>query len=178
MYSKGNVLWKYIRDEMLQDLNHQIRSDQISRSVVSDSLRPHESQHARPPCPSPIPGKLVLSHSIWSAWKYNLVMAGEWASCIWWVTIMLLQFLCCSVSKSCPTLCNPMDCSMPGFPVFHCLPEFAQTHVHWVDDTMEPSHPLLPPSPPALSLSQHQGLFQSHQVAKVLELQLQHQSFQ
>ena len=71
---------------------------------------------------------------------------------------------------------------MPGFPVLHCLPEFAETHVHQLSDTIQPSHPLSPPSPPALNLSQHQRLFQwvssSHRVAKVLELQLQHQSFQ
>ena len=82
----------------------------------------------------------------------------------------------------CPTLWDPMDCSTPVFPVHHQLPELAQTHVHWVGDAIQPSHPLLPPSPPALNLSQHQGLFQwvgsSHQVAKVLELQLQRQSFQ
>ena len=75
-------------------------------------------------------------------------------------------------------LCNPMDCSMPGLPVHHKLPELTQTHVHWVSDAIHPSHPLLSPSPPALSLSQQQGLFHwvsSHQVAKVLELQLQHQ---
>ena len=75
-----------------------------------------------------------------------------------------------------------MDCSMPGFPVLHCLQEFTQTHVHWVSDTIQSSLPLLPASSPALNLSQHQGLFQwvisSHQVAKGLELQLQHQSFQ
>ena len=73
-----------------------------------------------------------------------------------------------------------MDCSMPGFPVLHYLPDYAQTHVHWVGDTIKLSYPLLSPSPPALNLSQHQGLFQwvgsSYQVAKVLELQLQHQS--
>ena len=87
-----------------------------------------------------------------------------------------------SVTQSCPTLCNPMDCSMPGFPVHHQLPEFAQTHVHWVNNAIQPSHPLSSPSPPAFNLSQHQGLFQwvgsSHQVAKVLKFQLQHQSFQ
>ena len=87
-----------------------------------------------------------------------------------------------SVAQSCPTLCNPMDCSTPGFPVHHQLPEFTQTHVHWVDDAIQPSHPLLSPSPPAFNLSQHQGLFlgvsSSHQMAKVLVLQLQHQSFQ
>ena len=75
-----------------------------------------------------------------------------------------------------------MDCSTPGFPVHHQLPEFTQTHVLQVRDTIQLSHPLLSPSPPAFSLSQHQGLFQligsSHQVAKVLELQLQRQSFQ
>ena len=91
-----------------------------------------------------------------------------------------LQFS--SVSQSCPTLCDPMDWSMPGLPVHRQLPEFTQTHVHWVGDAIQPSHPLLSPSPPAFNLSQHQGLFQwvssSHQVAKVLKLQLQHQSFQ
>ena len=89
---------------------------------------------------------------------------------------------CCAVTKSCPTLCNPMDHSMPGLPVHHQLPEFTQTHVHWVGDAIQLSHPLLPPSPPAFNLSQHQGLFQrvssSHQVAKVLEFQLQQQFFQ
>ena len=93
----------------------------------------------------------------------------------------IIVSICCSVTKSCPALCNPMDCSTPGFPLLHHLSEFAQTHVHWVGDAIQPSHPLSSPSPPALNLSQHQGLFQwvssSHQVAKVLELQLQHQSF-
>ena len=74
---------------------------------------------------------------------------------------------------------TPMDCSVPSFSVLHYLPEFAQTHVHWVGDAIQPSHPLLSPSPPAFNRSQHQGLFQwvssSSQVAKVLELQLQHQ---
>ena len=89
---------------------------------------------------------------------------------------------CCSVTKLCPPICHPMDCSMPGFPVLHCLPELAQTHVHWVSDAIQPSHSLSPPSLFAFNFSQHQGLFQwvsfSHQVAQVLELQLQHPSFQ
>ena len=76
----------------------------------------------------------------------------------------------------------PMDCSTPGFPVHYQLPELAQTHVHWVSDAIQPSHPLSSPSPPAFNLSQHQGLFKwvssSHQVARGLEFQLQHQSFQ
>ena len=75
-----------------------------------------------------------------------------------------------------------MDCSMPGLPVHHQLPELAQTPVHWVSDAIQPSHPLSSPSPPTFNRSQHQGLFQSvsssHQVAKALEFQLQHQSFQ
>ena len=79
-------------------------------------------------------------------------------------------------------LCDPMDCSRPGFPVLHQLPKLAQTHVHPVSDAIQPSHPLSSPSLPAFSLSQYQSLFQwvgsSHQVAKVLEFQLQHQSFQ
>ena len=75
-----------------------------------------------------------------------------------------------------------MNCSMPDFPVLHYHPDFAQTHVHWVSDAIQPSHPLSPPSPLAFNLSQHQNLFQwvgsSNQVAKVSELQLQHQSIQ
>ena len=66
--------------------------------------------------------------------------------------------VCYLVAQSCPSLCNPMDCSLPGFPVLHYLLEFAQTHVHWVDDANQLSHPLSPPSPPALNLSQHQDL--------------------
>ena len=64
-----------------------------------------------------------------------------------------------SVAQSCPTLCDPMDCSTPGFPVHHQFPELAQTHVHRVGDAILPSHPLSSPSPPAFSHSQHPGLF-------------------
>ena len=85
------------------------------------------------------------------------------------------------VAQSCLTVCDPMDCSMPGLPVPHHLPGLAQTHVHWVSEIIQPSHPLLYPSP-VFNLSQHQGLFKwvrsSHQVAKGLEIQLQHQAFQ
>ena len=95
------------------------------------------------------------------------------------IKIERVQFI---FAQSCPTLSDPMDCSMPGCPVHHQLLELAQTHIYWVGDTIQPSHPLLSPSPPVFNLSQHQGLFQwvssSHQVAKVLEFQLQHQSFQ
>ena len=84
-----------------------------------------------------------------------------------------------SVAQLYPTLCDPMDCSTPGFPDHHQLPEPAQNHVHRVGDTIQLSHPLTFPSPPTFNLSWHQGLFQrvgsSHQVAKVLDFQLQHQ---
>ena len=79
-------------------------------------------------------------------------------------------------------ICDPMNCSTPGLPVHHQLREFTQTHAHRVVDAIQPSHPLSSPSPPAPNPSQNQGLFKwvssSHQVAKVWELQLQHQSFQ
>ena len=87
-----------------------------------------------------------------------------------------------SVTQLCLILCDPMNCSTPGFPVHHQLLELTQTQVHQVGDAIQPSHPLLSPSPPALNLCQHKGLLKwvspSHQVAKVLEFQLQHQSFQ
>ena len=87
------------------------------------------------------------------------------------------------VAQSCPTLCNPMDCSMTGFPGHHQLLEHTQTHVHQVSDVIQLSHPLSSPYPPsAFHLSQNQGLFKwvssSHQMAKGLEFWLQHQSFQ
>ena len=94
----------------------------------------------------------------------------------------LTLFLISSVAQLCPTLCDCMNDSTPGLPVHHQIPEFTQTHVHRVGDAIQPSHPLLSPSPPAPNPSQHQGLFQwvnsSREVAKVLEFQPQHQSFQ
>ena len=111
---------------------------------------------------------VVLWHLFWRG------ILGYPGSVVWYLMFS------CSVTQSCPTLCNPMDCSTPGFPVLHHLSEFA--HVHWVSDAIQQSCPLSSPSPPTFNPSQHQGLFQwagsSHQVAKVLELQLQHQSFQ
>ena len=87
-----------------------------------------------------------------------------------------------SVTQSCPNLWDPMNHSTPGLTVHHQLLESTQTHVPWVSDAIQPSHPLSSPSPPAPNPSQHQGLFQwvnsSHEVAKVLEFQLWHQSFQ
>ena len=97
----------------------------------------------------------------------------------WNIQVCSVQFS--SVAQSCPTVCDPMNHSMPGLPVYRQLLEFTQTHVHQVGDAIQPSHPLLSPSPPAPNSSQLQSLFQwvnsLHQVAKVLEFQLQHQSF-
>ena len=96
--------------------------------------------------------------------------------------LFILRLHFSSGSQLCPTLWDPLDCSMPGLSVHHKLLDFIQTHVHWVSDAIQPSHPLSSPSPPTFNLSQHQGLFKwvssSHQVAKVLEFQLQYQSFQ
>ena len=86
---------------------------------------------------------------------------------------MAMPTLSSSAAQLCLTLCDPMDCSTPGFSVYHQIPELAQTHVHRVSDAIQPSHPLSSPSPPAFYLSQHQGLFQwvssLHQVAKILK---------
>ena len=96
--------------------------------------------------------------------------------------VFFLSVLLSSFTQLCPTLCDPIDCNTPGLPVHHQLPEFTQTHVDWVGDAIQPSHPRLSPSSPAFNLSQHQGLFQwvssSHQGARALELQFQHQSLQ
>ena len=104
----------------------------------------------------------------------------DWATKHIYITSNSVQLS--SVVQSSPTLCNRMDCSMAGLPVHHKLLEITQTHVHWVGDAIQPSHPLSAPSLFAFNLSQYQGLFKSvsssHQVAKVLEFQLQHQSFQ
>ena len=115
-------------------------------------------------------------------WKNNLEMCvmpfsisfGELG--VRWFCYVEVQFS--SVAQSCPTLCDPMDCSTPGLLVHHQLPELIQTHVHWVGDAIQPSHPLSSLSPYSFNLSQHQGFFKwvtsLHQVAKVLEFQLQH----
>ena len=120
----------------------------------------------------------VAQHQIyWSSGKKG-------PSIVWWLVISSavyhLQFS--SVAQSCLTHCDPMDCRMPGLPGHLQLPEFTQTHVHWVSDAIQLSYPLLSPFPPAFNHNQHQSLFKWvnswHQVAKVLEFWLQHQSFQ
>ena len=118
---------------------------------------------------------------VWGRMDTCICMARSLWSSSETITTLLIGYKSSSVTQSCPTLCDPMNRSMPGLPVHPQLPESTQTCVHLVDDAIQPPHSLSSPSPPALNLSQHQGLFKwdssSHQVAKVLEFQLQHQSF-
>ena len=129
-------------------------------------------------------GTLTCSQLVLSTGDSLGLATGIWSGgSIWdWVLNLgdLILFIgCCSVTKLCLTLWDPINWSTPGFPILHYLLGFAQAHIHWVSETIQPSL-LSPTSPPSFNLSQHQGLFQwissSHQVAKVLELQ--HQSFQ
>ena len=118
----------------------------------------------------------------WSFFFFFWILSFRcWIIKIWGVAIIFYSFQLSSITQSCLTLCDPMKCSMPGLHVHHQLPEFTQTHVHWVGDAIQPSHPLASPSTPTFNLSQHQGFFKRisslHQVAKVSEFQLQHQSF-
>ena len=136
--------------------------------------------------------EIVKDRAVWHAAVHGIAKSWTWLSdwtgnhlffslplCLFWVfcingIIYSVQFS--SVAQSCPALHDPMNCSTPGLPVHHQLPEFTQTQVHRVGDAIQPSHPLSSPSPPAPNPSQHQGLFQwvssSHKVAKVLEFQL------
>ena len=136
-------------------------------------------------CLSFSPSYLNIPHSLgglglWRYWYLCLKSLPLVASTSF--SYYLINTFVVVQSLSCAQLCNSMDCSMPAFPLFHNLPEFTQTHVLWVGDAIQTSHPLSSPFPPASNLSQHQWLFQWvsswYPVAKVLELQLQHQSFQ
>ena len=102
------------------------------------------------------PGRLSVVTSV-STSPVNCSI--NYCGALGWVLLLLVQFS--SVAQSCLTLCDPMGCSTPGLPVFHHLPELAQTHVHWDGDAIQPSCPLSSPSPPAFNLSQHQGLLPS-----------------
>ena len=119
------------------------------------------------------------SHRLLSSFPLDLNLSQHQSFPMSWL-FASVQFS--SVAQLCPTLCDPMNCSTPDLPVHHQLTESTQTHVHRVGDAIQPSHPLSSPSPPAPNPSEHQCLFQwvnfSHEVAKLLELQLQHQSFQ
>ena len=115
----------------------------------------------------------VVSHN--SSYYLKMYVTATWLSPrVLLHDSQIFQFS--SVAQSCPSLCDPMNRSTPGLPVYHQILEFTQTHVHRVHEAIQPSHPQSSPSPPAPNLSQHQSLFQwvnsSHEVAKVLELQL------
>ena len=140
-----------------------------------------------PPTPSsqpPLISKFLytgLSYK-WTPVIYGPLCLASLGIKFFFSKFLMFYSLFSSVAWSCTTLCNPMNRITLGLPVHHQLPEFTQTHVPWVGDAIQPSHPLSSPSPPALNLSQHQGPFKRvsspHQVARVLEFQLQHQSFQ
>ena len=120
----------------------------------------------------------LAGRGVWGRMDTCICMAEAFPCSLKTVTTLLIgiQFSSVQSLKSCPTLCDPMNRNTPGLPVHHHLPEFTQTHVHWVSDAIQSPHPLSSPSSPALNPSQHQSLFQwvysSHEVAKVLEFQL------
>ena len=135
-------------------------SVQFSHSVVSDSLQPHGLQHTSFPILQQFLEltqthvyKFILIH--FNDSSYRLEKYSSFTKHIH--PEKTYQFS--SVAQSCLTLCDPMDCSTPGLPVHHQLPESTQTHVHGVGDAIQPSHPLSSPSPPAPNPYQHQGLF-------------------
>ena len=126
---------------------HESEKWKWSHSVVSDSGTLWTAAYQAPP-----------------SMGFSMARLLEWGAIAFFPVIPLIQYKISSVqftsvTQSYPTLCNTMDCSMPGIHVHHQLPEFTQTHVHWVGDAIQPSHPLLSPSPPTFNLSQHQGLF-------------------
>ena len=136
-----------------------------SPKLQADSL---PSEPSRSPCTLRKP-KLKKIHvhnhycstiTIATTWKHLSVLTNEWIKNMWYTYTIKYSVQFSSVTQSCPTLCNPMNLSTPGFPVHQQLPEFTQTHVHRVSDAIQPSHPLLSISPPAPYSSQHQDLFQ------------------
>ena len=129
------------------------------------SVRPYASCNFKEVLPWQVATNLLRHFLYLRILKLHLITASH---------LFGVQFS--SVAQLCPTLCEPMNRSMPGLPVHHQLLEFTQAHVHWVSDAIQPSHPLSSPSPPAPNPSKHQSLCQwvnsSHEVAKVLEFQL------
>ena len=153
-----------------------IKLESFKSPILTDRF--FTTSTTRKPTPLFLPGESHKQRAWWTLF-HRFAKSQTWLK---WLSMHPQSVQFSSVAQSCPTLCDPMDCSTPGLPVHHQLPEFTQTHVHWVSDAIQPSHPLSSPSPPAFNLSQYQGLFQwvssSHQVAKGLEFQLQRQSFQ
>ena len=162
-YTKINSKW-------IKDLN--IRPETIKLLEENRGRTLSDINHSKIPCdPPPRVMEIKTKINKWYIIKLKIFSQQRKLS---------VQFS--SFAQSCLTLCDTMNCSTPGLPVHHQLPEFTQTHVQRVDNVIQPSHSLSSPSPPALNLSQHQCLFKwvssLHQVAKVLEFQLQHQPLQ
>ena len=203
------VTWETTHNHSMAKIAMRFSSVQFSCSAVSSCLQPHGLYHTRLPCPPLTPRAcsnscplswwrhptIQPSHPLWSPsppafnlsyhqglfqWVSSMRLTLLFYHCLWHLKVAQ-SFQFSSVTQLCPTLWDLMDCSTPGLPVHHQLPEFTQTHVHGIGDAIQPSHPLWSPSP-AFNLSQRQGLFKwvssSHQVSKILEFQLQHQSFQ
>ena len=160
-----------------------IRLERVKQTLVKKELRIIVNKK--------IVGKHECFKWFWVSWLRQVVFQDVERTCRWDHCTAVCnhgeQEKCwqpqlSSVAQSCPTLCDPMNRSTPGLPVHHHLPEFTQTHVDRVSDAIQPSNPLSSPFPPAPNPSQHQSLFQwvnsSHEVAKILEFQFQHQSFQ
>ena len=157
-----------LKDPWQGGINRQaVRTSQLQLMLlkVSQSIRHHSSLHT-----------FEIFKVYISKYLYTVIspLCSNISFCVLQLSLHSVQFS--SFAHSCPTLCDPMNCSTPGLPVHHQLPEFTQTHVHRVGDAIQPSHPLSSPSPPAPSPSQHQSLFRwvnsSHEAAKLLEFQL------
>ena len=129
-----------------------------------------ESHHLLQAPTDPRDDTVLSSYKQYQNWPPYLLNPVKWEADI-------VVCCCCSVAHLGLTLCDPMDCSTPGFPVLHCLPGFAQTHVHWVDDAIQPSHPLLLLTSVFPTIN-GKWVSSSYQAAKVLEFQLPHQYFQ
>ena len=119
---------------------------------------PEETKIEKDTCIPLLTAALFTIARTWKQPRYP--STDEWIKKLWYIYTMGYSVQFSSVSQSCLTLCNPMNCSMPGLPVHHQLLEITQTHVHRVSDAIQPSHPLSSPSPPAPNPSQHQSLFQ------------------
>ena len=137
-------------------------------------IYPEETKTEKYTC---IPFFIAALFTIARTWKQpRCPSTDEWTKKLWYIYTMEYSDQIRSGAQSCPTLCDPMNRSMPGLPVHHQLPEFTQTHVHRVSDAIQPCHPLSSPSPLAPNSSQHQSLLQwvnsLHEVARVLEFQL------
>ena len=163
----GNVNW-YSRCE--RQYGDSLKKPSYDPDIQLLGKYPEETRVEKDTC---VPLFITALFTIARTWKQpSCPWTDEWIKKLWYVSV---QFSC-SVPQSYLALCDPMNCSTPGLPVHHQLPEFTQTHVHQVSDAIHPSHPLSSPSPPAPNPSQHQSLFQwvssSHEVAKVLEFQL------